>query len=255
MNRWLQAAAALSLLVASGCATHQYVVKERTLSAREVIEHVRGRNSIIKTLSGSGVITVETRQASSSGSFDVFLRKPDSLRVEFRGPFGIHVGSLEISREQFVFYNRRENSAVVGKPDGMMLQSLFRLKMRFDEIVNAFAGEFPLCDERDSVEQFSVEREQYVLLFKGPNGSREYRVDGDDFLVMGYRTLDEWGNPTLVAFTSRTMQAADLTMPSLLRVVFPVERRSVTIAYDDIHVNTPVNCAVALPKNVEVIER
>lgn len=219
------------------------------------MKRVRDRAGFVKTLGGSGTITVETREASTSGSFDVVLKKPDSLRVEFRGPFGIHVGTLTVSRDEFVFFNRRENTAVIGKPDGSTLQSMFRLKIRFEELLNAFAGGFPDADDHDSLAGFSVDQDLYVLLFRNADGTKEYRIDGDDFLVMGYRMLDAQGTATLIGFISRTTETDNVTMPSLLRIVFPDEHRSVTIAYDDIWINKPVDCSFVLPKNVERIDR
>lgn len=248
------ASAALAFTCMS-CAPQQHVVRERTLDADEVLRRVHERNSIIRTLSGSGFITVETREASTSGSFYVCLKKPDSLRVEFKGPFGIHVATLALSRDQFLFYNRKENTARVGKPDGTMLQSLFHLKMKFDEVLDAFAGEFPPADEYDTLSRFFVDKDLYVLVYRSEQVAKEYRVDGDGFLVSGYREFDAEGNPSLIAFTTRTTETSSITMPSLLRIVFPKERRSITIAYDDIQVNEPVNCSFTLPKHVEVLDQ
>ncbi len=256
MIKWQSALAVGLTLALIGCASQREIVKkERTLTAGEVMKRVRDRSGFVTTLGGSGSITVETREASTSGSFDVVLRKPDSLRVEFRGPFGIHVGTLSVSRDRFVFFNRRENTAVVGKPDGSTLQSMFRLKIRFDELLNAFAGGFPDPDDHDSLAGFSVDRDLYVLLFRSTDGTKEYRVDGDNFLVMGYRTLDAQGTATLTGLISRTTETGNVTMPSLLRIVFPDEQRSVTIAYDNIRVNKPVDCSFVLPKNVERTDR
>jgi len=246
-------AAIVFLLI--GCAPHRQIAKERNLTADEVIGRVRSRNNLVKSLSGSGAITVETQEASGSGSFEVYLKKPDSLRIEFHGPFGIHVGTLTLSKNQFLFYNRRENTAVTGKPDGTTLQSLFRLKMRFDEVLNAFAGEFPLSQEEDSLAQFSVDQGLYVFVYRDQNGTKEFRVDGDDFLVTSYRMIDREGTATLIAFTSRTTESGEITMPSLLRVVFPKERRSITIAYDNIRLNEPVDCSFDLPRQVELLNQ
>ena len=44
-------------------------------------------------------------------------------------------------------------------------------------------------------------------------------------------------------------------MPAFLRVIFPRERRAVTIAYDEVRLNEPVNCSFLLPKQVEVVDR
>jgi len=242
--------------IALSCAPQRQLIKKvRTLPPEEVINRVLERNALIRTVRGNGEITVETREASNSGSFDVYLKKPDSLRVEFRGPFGIHFGTLALSSEQFLFYNRRNNTAIIGKPDGTTLQSLFHLKMRFDEILNAFAGEFPLHQNNGSLARFYVDQDLYVLEYRDGDGMREYRIDGDNFLVMSYRLLDVQGNSTLTAFASRTTDASDIPMSSLLRIIFPKERRSITIAYDDLQVNEPVACSFILPSQVEIINQ
>ena len=225
------------------------------MSLDEVLRHVQERNAGVKTLQGSGTITVESPEGSSSGSFDARLKKPDSLRVEFSGPFGIHIGTLALSREQFLFYNRMENRAVVGKPDGSILQSMFKLKMQFDEILDAFTGEFPTAGSADSLDRFNVDEDLYVIRYRSEGGIKEYRVDGDAFVVTSYRVLDTASRAILTSFASRLEEAKTVVMPRLLRVVFPKERRSVTIAYDDIEINGPVECSFTLPKQAEVIFR
>ena len=221
----------------------------------EVLQHVQERNEKISTLKGNGTITVESPEESNSGSFDVKLKKPDSLRVEFSGPFGIHVGTLALSRNQFLFYNWRENRAIVGAPDGAMLQSMFRLKMQFDEVLNAFTGEFPISIQQDSANRFYVEGELYIVKYRTAEGTKEYRIDGDAFVITSYRLLDDQGRSTLNAFASRIENTDNIAMPRLLRVIFPRERRSVTIAYDDIEFNKPLECAFFPPQQAEVIHR
>ncbi len=240
------------LVVEFGCAPSQKIISPRTLTMPEVLQRVRERNEKILTLKGNGNITVESPAESNSGSFDVMLKKPDSLRVEFSGPFGIHVGTLTLSPEHFLFYNWRNNHAVTGKPDGTTLRSIFRLKMEFSEVVNAFTGEFPIALSRDSAVQFSVADELYVVKYKTDEGTKEYRIDGDAFVVTSYRLLDGDGKSIVNAFASRVDNIDTIEMPKLIRVIFPVERRSVTIAYDDIEFNIPVKCAFSLPPTAEV---
>ena len=221
----------------------------------EVLRRVRERNAGVRTLRGNGSITVESPEGGQNGSFEASLRKPDSMLVEFRGPFGIHFATLSLSREQFLFYNRMENKAIVGKPDGSVLQSMFKLKMQFDEILNAFTGEFPPAGAADSLERFTVHDDQYVIAYKSDGGAKEYRVDGDAFVVTSYRVLDADSSAIMYSSASELEPADERVMPRLLRVVFPKERRSVTIAYDDIEINGPVGCSFTLPKQAEVISR
>lgn len=239
----------VTLLVIGGCASPpKEIVKPRNLSLDEVLSRVRERYRHIRTLHGDGSITVESRQASQSGSFDVDLKKPDSVLVDLHGPFGLHVGTLSLSRDRFIFYDKMQNNAVIGRPDGKTLQAMFHLAMGFDELLDAFTGEFPLSTGDDSLEQFSVVEGLYVATFRHDTLRKEYRIDGDSFMVTSYRILDDAGKATMIASASKPMEAGDFTMPRLVRVIFPAERRAVTIAYDNITLNLPVDCSFSLPQ-------
>ena len=245
MKNWILPA----LLIAGlcGCSHTTKIIREKNLPLDEVIRRVHERNQVIKTLSGDGTITVESPEESNSGSFDVMLKKPDSLRIEFSGPFGIHVGTLMLSREKFLFYNSMENKVVTGTPDGNTLHSMFRLRMNFDEVVRAFTGEFPMDVATDSLIRFDTREDQYLLTFHKNSSTVEYYVDNGAFVVTTYRVLDLQGNAILTAFASRMENASNVAIPTLLRVIFPKERRSVTIAYSNVQINKPVDCFFALP--------
>jgi outer membrane lipoprotein-sorting protein len=243
------------MIVGNGCSPSKGVVHEGALPLEEILRRVRERNQHIKTLKGDGSITVESPEESNSGSFDVDLKKPDSLRVEFSGPFGIHVGTLTLSPQQFVFYDWRENTATIGKPDGKTLRSVFRISLRFDEILRAFTGEFLADDAPDSLRHFSVMDDLYVIRYQTGEGEKEFRIDPETFVVSGYRLLDDKGIPKLIATASKFDEEQGVITPRLLRVIVPGERRSVTIVYSNIKLNEPVQCSFALPRRAEVIYR
>ena len=237
------------------CAPTRKITYDRTLSLNEVLKRVQERNDKIKTIQGKGTITVESSEKSNSGSFFVDLKKPDSLRMELHGPFGIRVGTLMLSREQFLFYNWMENTAVVGKPDGKTLNSLFRLKMQFDQILNAFTGEIQKEDDRDTLDGFTVENNLYIIRYHFGKVKKEYRIDGDAFIVTDYRITDENGETVITAHASEIEDFEDIPSPKFLRIIFQKERRSVTVAYDDLLFNENVTCSFNVPKQAEIIDR
>lgn len=225
------------------------------LSAEEIIAEVTARAKAITTLKGEGEITVESHDGSTSASFDVYLKKPDSVRVEFKGPFGLRVGTLLLTKDKFILYDRTENTAIVGTPDGKTLQSLFRLKMQFEEILSAFTGEFFFKNQTDSLIKFSVHDDQYVLRYQEKDEQREIEVDGTAFFVSSLRLLNQSGNTRFYASAKHPIETNLLMMPSWLRLVYPEEGRSVTISYEDIELNTSVRCSITIPENAEVILR
>ena len=250
------AALIITSLIVQSCSSSKNVIgHERLHTPQEVLARVNQRNAAVKTLQGDGFITIESPEGSYNGSFDAMIMKPDSLCVELNGPLGIHFGSLFLSREHFIFYNRLENTAIVGTPDGTTLHSLFRLKMQFDEVINSFTGEFPAISSSDSAERFSTSTDgQYIITYKTPEGKKEYRIDEEQFVVVWYRVFDNEGNALIKASAGEIEESGGIPVPRFLRVIFPKENRSMTIAYDNVSVNVPATCNFILPKQVEIIQ-
>jgi hypothetical protein len=216
---------------------------------------VHHRDDQIRTLKGEGSITFESPEDSHSGSFEVFVKKPDSLRLELKGPFGIHIGTLALSAKEYLYYDWRNNIANRGAATGAPFSSLIRLALHADEIVRAFTGEFLRDRPGDSLQSFQVQDDLYVLRYHTDPGIQEYRVDSDAGSVASYRMLDSTGKADLIAMASRFDDRGVASMPRMLRVVDPRQRRSITITYSDMTLNEPVRCSFVLPREAEVIER
>lgn len=248
---------AFGILFASlaGCSASKNNLREHPLAPDEIFTLVHQRNARIQTLQGDGLITVESPEGSGNGSFEVSLKKPDSLRLEFNGPFGVHVGTLLLSPRRFIYYNKINNTATIGTPDGTTLRSMFRLKMQFDDVVHAFTGEFPSARQGDSLLLSSSSENEYILHYHTPEGEKDYTVNGDAFIVTEYRLIDTGGNEILAAASSRIRVNDGVPVPRMVRVTFPQEKRSITIVYDDITLNQPTACSFNIPKQAEVIER
>jgi len=252
--KWIPGAFIASALLAAGCAAPAHATRELTLGPAQVVERVEGRSDRIRAVKGDGVLTIESPEQSGSSSFDIRLKKPDSMLVSLSGPFGIRLGVLSFSRDRFVFYNYQDNYAFVGKSDGSTLHDMFNLRMKFDEVLRAFTGEFFVSGD-DSLDSFTTGGGAYILTYRSGETKREYRVDGADYFVRSYRVLDAGGRPTLTAMASEPDETDSMVIPRLLRVIFPAERRSITVAYSGIEINVPVSCSFTLPKSADIFYR
>lgn len=248
----------LALLAGSfalpGCATTGRAKRDLTLTHPQVIDLVTRRGGQIHTLRGEGSLTIETPEQSNSSSFDLALKKPDSLLLNLSGPFGIRGGSLLFSRTEFVFYNYQDNYAFIGKSDGSTLHAMFNLRMDFDEVIRAFTGDF-FSSPADSLLSFSNDSLSYIFTYRDGVNTVEYRVDGEDYFVKSYRVIDSSGRATLTAIADEPEEVGPLVMPTLLRVIFPVERRSITVAYSDMEFDVPVRCSFTVPESADIFYR
>lgn len=212
------------------------------------------RNENIQTLNGKGTITIETPEGSNSGSFRVRLKKPDSLMVEIRGPFGIRVATLSLAREHFCYYDWMENKAIVGKPDEHTLRQVLHLAISFQEMFGAFTGIFPQNNPSDTMRQFIAGDDTYNIFFRSPTYSKQYSIDGETYIIKEYSLIDDSTGTLMTASASHFTNDAP-SVPQFQRIIFPAEHRSITISYDDVRVNIPVSCAFEVPKQAEIIYR
>jgi len=79
--KWIPGAFIASALLAAGCAAPAHATRELTLGPAQVVERVEGRSDRIRAVKGDGVLTIESPEQSGSSSFDIRLKKPDSMLV------------------------------------------------------------------------------------------------------------------------------------------------------------------------------
>ncbi len=255
MNRCWAVLIIIVLTGLFGCAPSKKAVKERNLSYHEVLSKVDERNNRITTAKAKGTITIEDPDESNVGSFMMELVKPDSLRIDLKGPFGVRVGTFTLSQNQFIFYNRMDNTVMVGDPAGERLHSFLPIRMKTHEIINALVGEVPTLNERDTLLNFSIEKEQYTFRYASPEKLTEISIDGDVFVASSYRTTDFDGNEQIGVNVSEIEYNEDIAVPYLIRIVSQAENRSVTIVYDEIIFNKPVICSFTVPPHAKVVKR
>lgn len=255
MNRsW----AALFIIVLSGlfgCAPSKKVVKENTLSYNEVLFKVDERNNKIKTAKASGTITIEEPAGSKVSSFTMELVKPESLRIELKGPFGIRVGTFTLTRQKFVFYNRLDNTVITGYPEGGQLGSFLPVEMDVRDIISALVGEFPILDARDTLVKFTVENDQYVVQYRSLKKLTELSIDSDAFVVSSYSTFDLDSTEQIGAVVSEIEHNKGIATPYFVQIVSQRGSRSITIVYDEIIFNEPAACSFTIPPQAKVVQR
>jgi len=229
----------LAGFVLTGCMSKSVRYADRTITADMLQERVSENQTRVRTLRGTGTISVETSDMAQSGSFELTLRKPDSVLVKIEGPFGIDVGSALVTRNRFAFYYSFQNRLVEGPTNPANLSRVFQIPIDFDDVLNLFTGGFFLSEDRANPSDFSIEDEEFVMTYSSYTGTRRYWVDSQKMQIVKIQHLD--GNGTLVLeqlFTKfQTMDG--VTVPQYVRVTMVKERRRVSIAYSGIVINPP----------------
>jgi len=224
-------------LVLAGCASEAIRYADRTVTADMIQERVSENHSRVSALRGSGTISVETPEIAQSGSFDLTLRKPDSLLVKIEGPFGIDVGSAMVTRERFSFYYSFQNRLLEGPTNPENLSKVFHIPIDFDDVLNLFTGGFFLPEDRGDPSTFSIENDEFVLTYDRYAGTRRYWVDPRTMQIIRIQHLDADGKLALEQIFSKFQMFDGVTVPQYVRVTMMRDRRRVSIAYSDLAVN------------------
>ncbi len=237
MRRFPPAIAGLAIVLAS-CAPEPVTTSldPSTATPAQVRAAMTALDTRLSTLHGRGNLTFESPEMSGSASFDVTLRRPDSLLVELEGPFGIQVGTFFLSRDRFVMYNSLQNTVQSGAPNSESLASIIPVKLTPDQVISTFAGTFPMPG---SGPESSKLDDGYVLQqFRVPSGRQYFWIDRETLLVRKFRLDDETGAVVLEGETSGVIARDGARIPRRITVSLPRQERRMVIAFSSADLNT-----------------
>lgn len=233
----IRVVAVVTAFFLAGCGAAGVRTADRSVTPGMVQTRVEENHRRILSLSGDGTLAIETPEMAQSGSFELTLRKPDSLLVKIEGPFGIDVGSAMVTREAFFLYNSLQNQLLVGETNPANLSRILHLQIDFDDVLDLFSGGIFLPEDRTSPSSFSIEDEQYILTFNSPTGTRRYWIEPESMQIVKIQHLDASGRLSLEQLFSRFRTVNGVTVPQYVRLTMMAERRRVSISYSDITVN------------------
>jgi hypothetical protein len=249
------AVAALAVLFAS-CATERVGLTLNTsaVPAEELVERVNVRANRLQAMTGKGSLAFESPQGAGSAYFTMALRKPDSLLVQFEGPFGLDVGLLFLSRQRFVMYNGLENQVVTGVPNLASIRAILPVELTFDQILNAFSGMFTLPRAHGQLIQYVIDDEQFLLSYVCGTDTCTYWVDPATQIVTRYLMQNAAGETLVEAHATRIEEQGDVCAPRRITVRLP--DRQVSIYYSSLVLNdSHPSFAFSVPANAQTIER
>jgi outer membrane lipoprotein-sorting protein len=225
-----------------------------TVNPETVRRIVQGNYQKVRSMTGSGTISVETPEMAQSGSFELFLRKPDSVLVKIEGPFGISVGSALITRDEFVFYNSLQNQLITGPVTSANLNRIFRVKLTFDELMTLFTGGSFLASDDASPDTVVVEENQYVLMYRNTDGTRRYWLDPASLLITRIQHLDQKGKLFFEERYEKFRTIGDASLPRFIRVTQHTSQRMIGVIFSSLDINTGGSpLELDIPKNAERI--
>ena len=250
-----QTAIVCAIILVSGCTGSSGVrAPERAATWQEIHAAVTRHRGQIRSLEGSGRISIETSEMAQSGSFTVVLARPDSVLLRIEGPFGIKVGAALLTRDSLRFYSALENRLFLGPATPHNLQRVLRFEVTFDDLLDLLCGGAFLPIDRRAPDSLSIDEDQFVLTYQTGGQQRRYWVDGTSLLLRRLVVQVPGDRPILDQSFSEYRTADGLETPFLLRTIRPSERQMLSLRYRDLTINPPrVAFSFSVPTNAQQI--
>jgi hypothetical protein len=182
------------------------------------------------------------------------LRKPDSLLVQFEGPFGIGGGFLFACHEKYVMYNGLDNRVTTGVPDRQTIHGLLPVDLSLGQVLDAFAGSFPLPGGLPTAS--SVDQDGIRLDYQLPSARDSYWIDTEHMMVVRYQRSNPRGELLIEGKVTRIREEGGVPFPHLIALAFPSESRGVTLYYNDVEMNADdLSFVYAIPSSARTTIR
>jgi hypothetical protein len=231
-----------SVIVISGCASTKEARRHAAdFSPQQIIEAVNSHTRAISTFQANGSISVESPSIISSGSFDLWLKKPDSVRVDVKGPFGIRIASALFAQDHYIFYNSFKNEVMEGDINKGDMPSFMDIQINPKDIIDTFCGARGFFREEVAPDSFSVGDGSYILQFRHDQGTTRYAVDDKTFFITAIEHIDSAGTVWSEERFDFGRRDDGAVIPQSIRLIHDKLESSVSLMYETVHLNLPIS--------------
>lgn len=197
----------------------------------ELKERVNQNASKLVSLDADGEISIDSPELSNTGSITVSVYKPDSIYTKLEGPFGIDVADLLITRNNFVYYKPMDNKVIRGPSTERYLSIILKIKIDFDNFINAFSGKFTFNDSDYKNVKVFMNDGNYLVVNENQNESKKFWIDPENFYVTKIGTYDQQGNIKIEISYENFFESDGIYFPQKISIVRPKEKQNIWLTY------------------------
>jgi len=248
----------ITLIMIAGCIPSKPTEEYELLPSERLINKLEANRRKIKSFEGNGTIIVNTPTMDNSATFRVVLQKPDSIYLTIMGPFGIELAQALVTKENFVFYDALQNTAYTGSVNSNILQSIFRINLSFDDLLDAFVGSVNLTPNLyRQPDKYFVDGDKYVLTYldSARQNKTVYKVDVRQLGITDYQLFSIEGDQTLEGKYSKFELLENVAVPYKIQIQNIEDDQKIDIDYRKISVNkNNIQIDFKLPDDATIIK-
>ncbi len=244
-------------LINTSCVPSKPTFEKKVLPADRLIKKIEANRRKIKSFEGNGTLDIKTPSLEARASFEISIKKPDSIKLGVYGPFGIDLAQALVTRNDFVFYDVMGDKAYTGNISTNVLKKIFRIDLPFNDLIDAFAGAVNLTGKLSEVPQdFEITDDYYFLTYTENATNMEFHYDINilDNALLRYQVVKK---PDNLLFEGRYSEFEHFdNVPIPLRTVVENKKnnQALLIEYRNVSVNEEIeDLKLNLPDDVEII--
>lgn len=246
------------VIILEGCVpAKQPTVERKVLPADRLLKKIEANRRKIKFFKGTGKIEINTPDLEAIGSFEIEIKKPDSIKFSIYGPFGIDLAHTVVSRNDVVFYEPNANVAYIGPIRPELLKKVFKVNLNFNELIDAFAGAVNLTERLSQIpDDFQINKDDYLLTYFDKKANKEYRylVNIADHALLDYKIIEDQKKIMFEGRYTHYKNIDNVPIPYKTKIRNRTENQELVINYRNIEVNEEIgNLKLNLPDDVKII--
>ena len=243
-----------SCTTSSGSESEDIQSKALLLSPSELKMKINEQSAKLTSLDCEGDITIDSPELNNSGSLTLSAYKPDSIFCRLDGPFGISIARFLITRNNFIYYNVRENYAIKGSPTPIHLGSILKIKLTFDDLLSGYLSSYNFSDTSSENCKVSRDKDLYYLIINLQSRILKYSVNPSNFYIEKYEIFDTTGNLKLQISYSDFEFDKNIYSPRNIYLTNPTEKQNLWISYEKKVFNkNRLNFKITIPRSARII--
>lgn len=240
MRKVLLILTVMTIAYLTGCTATKPFEEEQSISAERIVKRLEANRRKIKSFVGTGTIFIITKELNTRSSFQVEIKKPDSLKVSFFGPFGIDLAYSLISQKDFQFYDVINNKYYKGKIRPGIIKDLMKINIPYDELIDAVTGSVNLTSKLRLEPQVTQKEDRtYELVYpdSASNILNTITIDIETMRITRFVISDLKGKISYQADYEAFRKVDDVYLPFNISVNDKVNDQKLKIEYRNVELN------------------
>lgn len=248
----------LGIILLSACSPSKPVETERVISVDRLIKKLEANRRKIKTFRGTGSISINSNSLNAKSNFEVVIKRPDSLKISFYGPFNIDLAQALITSKDFKFYDIINNNLYRGSNKSGVMKQVLKVDMSLNDLVDVLAGSVNLTDKlRKEPDKYESTEDFYRLIYADSINSvmNIYNVRSEDLAITESIVQKFNGTRLFEGKYSRFKSIDDVLVPLEINIEDFANKQRIKVEYRSIEVNkNDFSFKLELPNDVNIIE-